>query len=82
MDRDRDDEQPIEQQERDIAVGARQDLGRGEPAAHRIEDGAEMDGDRERQHEGGHALRQEQDRGHRAPRKPRRSTARFRPAIE
>ena len=40
-----------------------------------------MDGDGERQHESGHALRHEQDRGHRAPRKPRRSTARFKPAI-
>ena len=41
-----------------------------------------MDGDRERQHEGGRALRQEQDRRHNTPRKLRRSTARFRPAIE
>ena len=66
----------------DIAVGARENVGRGEPAAHGIKDGAEMDGHRERQHESGRPLRQEQERAHSAPRKPRRSTARFRPAIE
>ena len=56
----------IEQQEDKIAVGARQNIGRGQPAAHRIEDGAEMHGDRERQHERGRPLRQEQDRASRA----------------
>ena len=50
--------------------------------ASRVKDRAEVDGDRERQHEGGRALREKQDRCHSTPRKARRSTARLRPAIE
>ena len=82
MDRNGDHERRVKKQKPQIAVGAREDVGRGKPAASGVKDRAEMDGDGKRQHEGGRALCQEQHCRHSAPRKLRRSTARLRPAME
>ena len=68
-----------------VVAGARQHLAGGQAAAHGIENGGEMHGDREGQHRGGGALGDEQDRGHgtRALPAARWSImARFKPAIE
>ena len=66
-----------------VLAGAGQHLARGQAAAHGIEDGGEMHGDEERQHRGGGALREEQNRGHGIFRPNARFIiARFSPAIE
>ena len=62
MHRDREDEQRIEQRKPQVAVGARQHLARGQAAAHGVENGGEMHGDRERQHGGGQPLGEKQQR--------------------
>ena len=82
MDRHRGDEHAVEGEEGDIAVGAGEDFARGQPAAHRVENGGEMHGDRESQHEGGRRCSSEQLGAHGRPRRLRRITARLRPAIE
>ena len=66
-----------------VVAGARQHLARGQSAAHGVENGGEMHGDEQRQHRGGGALGEEQNRGHGIFRpNARLIIARFSPAIE
>ena len=62
MDRNRENEQQIEGEEPAIAARARQHLAGGEPAAHRIEDGRDVHGDREGEHRGAETLGEEEAR--------------------
>ena len=82
MHRDGQYEQDIEGEEPMIVAGARQHLAGGQAAAHGVEDGGEVDRDREGQHRGGCALGNKEDCGHSLRPSARLIIARFSPAIE
>ncbi len=80
--RDDDDEDRVEGKERRVAVRAPEDLGGGQAAAHRIEDGGEMRRHGEGQNRGAQPLRDEEAGAHSCLPNARRTSARFKPAIE
>ena len=63
-------------------MGARQNLARGQSAPDGVYDRDEMNRDRKREDEGGAALSQIKNRGHRQRFHARAEVARFNPAIE
>src|ERR1700754_3161731 len=75
-------EYQIEAEKPAVAMGAGQNLARGQPAADGVDDREQMNRDRESEDEGGAALREIKNRGHRRPFHARTEVARFRPAIE
>ncbi|MNT63779.1 hypothetical protein D3C72_2016240 [compost metagenome] len=64
MDPDTDDEQGVERNPSPTPLRAREDLGGGEPAAHRVQDERQVNQDERRHDHGGQALEGEQARLH------------------